>query len=988
MLRIIIILLTVMLYNISSYGQNFTSAAMPDENNNLHLYIRSYCTGNIQWQVSPTFDDDWQNIPGATFNKYPIEAIPENISEKKYRASITMSPNPDLVYSYPFSLRVIEEVSDIQIGDLYDGTFVYYNSGDTTLGTYFADSVKVRPSCDFLNSISYVNSSEIGGGLKNTEEIIMQCGDIGNAANVCYNLELNDHTDWFLPSEKELQHSITMLRNHGIHNIQSKFYGNYYIGGPLSYSRRFWSSTHRLNFWGESVVSMCSSNGQGDYYYHTSSLEDYNHFDVLPSRYITSSATSLCETFFLQRRFNNIQILETENSAIVEISYVGEAIENSSFEWDFDKGNVLNGSGVGPYEVEFAFGGYNEVSLKISSDNCEEDVQFSNPFQVDLLSKSSTLFPGIYDGSISAIDINDDGYLDVFLSGKDTISIYLNKLGGEFELLNTMLPILSESHSSWGDFDNDGDIDLLFSGYNMEEMSPKTYIFENKSGEFSEVAHNLKDLSGGFCEWIDINNDGKLDIILSGIDKDSIKSTRLYHNENGEYIEKSTNFPSVTNSSISIEDRDKNNYLDFIILGITDSVRITEIYNNNQGDFVKDSIDLVGVEHGDARFLDINHDGLLDLYYVGNIKKIQPEINNLGHFYASVLGKLYGAYYLRQEDGKLEEWNNPLERKALIGFAFSGMDSGDFDNDGIIDIAVTGTPAMAWTTSGIGQTPSLDNWIKRSKPSIVKNHINGLAIIEPDIPGSWSCCSNPESSVASKGGYRPSIPLNFESSKIQFADFNNDGRLDILREGNGDGYASAVYFNNLSVENQPPSVPDNPRIENISCDTIRLLWDESIDDHTPQHGITYEFFLGTAPDKCDIFSKLNNRRLRNTYFTVSGLEDGTYYWGVKATDNGKRSSAYSSIQSFEVKCNTDIKELKIENIKVYPNPFNAYIVIAAENSTQFYHYQITNSLGQNITRGKGKGSTIIETSNFESGIFFLTVSNGTSEQMRTIIRIP
>ena len=45
---------------------------------------------------------------------------------------------------------------------------------------------------------------DIGSGLNNTNTIVAKCSSTTNAASICYNLELNGYSDWYLPSVLEM----------------------------------------------------------------------------------------------------------------------------------------------------------------------------------------------------------------------------------------------------------------------------------------------------------------------------------------------------------------------------------------------------------------------------------------------------------------------------------------------------------------------------------------------------------------------------------------------------------------------------------------------------------------------------------------------------------------------------------------------------------------------------------------------------------------
>jgi Concanavalin A-like lectin/glucanases superfamily/PA14 domain/FG-GAP-like repeat/RTX calcium-binding nonapeptide repeat (4 copies)/WD40-like Beta Propeller Repeat len=96
--------------------------------------------------------------------------------------------------------------------------------------------------------------------------------------------------------------------------------------------------------------------------------------------------------------------------------------------------------------------------------------------------------PSITNGSASWGDYDNDGDLDVALSGlgaDGSISkVFLNPVVGtttnqNFTELPTLLPGLQNGSTSWGDYDNDGDLDLLVTGTLGTIATPFFQVYRN-----------------------------------------------------------------------------------------------------------------------------------------------------------------------------------------------------------------------------------------------------------------------------------------------------------------------------------------------------------------------------------------------------------------------------------------------------------------------------------------------------------------------------
>jgi len=118
-------------------------------------------------------------------------------------------------------------------------------------------------------------------------------------------------------------------------------------------------------------------------------------------------------------------------------------------------------------------------------------------------------------------DCNNDGDLDLFVAtgqlGMYVNWFYLNDGDGTFTKV-TDGPLVNEatwsSGSAWGDYDKDGDQDLAVGGYDGPNL-----LFQNDgAGNFEKVLSNSFVTNGNYTEglgWADADNDGDLDIFTA-----------------------------------------------------------------------------------------------------------------------------------------------------------------------------------------------------------------------------------------------------------------------------------------------------------------------------------------------------------------------------------------------------------------------------------------------------------------------------------------
>ena len=153
--------------------------------------------------------------------------------------------------------------------------------------------------------------------------------------------------------------------------------------------------------------------------------------------------------------------------------------------------------------------------------------------------------------AISAADFNNDGYEDLAVSHLDSISmhtnIYTNKYASEvdsgFSLFQQLEGTLYAS-LDWGDYDNDGDLDLISSGFTgietdltgTEYIDPITNVYQqNSQGQFvlDTTLYMLDSVGLSSTQWGDYDNDGDLDLLITGETSEDQLITRVYENLEG-----------------------------------------------------------------------------------------------------------------------------------------------------------------------------------------------------------------------------------------------------------------------------------------------------------------------------------------------------------------------------------------------------------------------------------------------------------------------
>ncbi len=127
--------------------------------------------------------------------------------------------------------------------------------------------------------------------------------------------------------------------------------------------------------------------------------------------------------------------------------------------------------------------------------------------------------PGVFAGSVAWGDYDNDGRLDFLLTGYPGISQLWRNTGSGFSNVTASvapgLPGVYQGSVAWGDYDNDGRLDFLLTG-----CCAGSQLWRNTGSGFSNVtasvAPGLPGVGDSSVAWGDFDNDGRLDFLLTG----------------------------------------------------------------------------------------------------------------------------------------------------------------------------------------------------------------------------------------------------------------------------------------------------------------------------------------------------------------------------------------------------------------------------------------------------------------------------------------
>ncbi len=256
-------------------------------------------------------------------------------------------------------------------------------------------------------------------------------------------------------------------------------------------------------------------------------------------------------------------------------------------------------------------------------------------------------------------DFDGDGLEDVFVvSGGGPLGasesqlapsvLYRNLGNGRFEKLKGFPDLrIHGMAAAWGDYDNDGRLDLIVTSYE------RIYLFHNNGdGTFTDVSHKASlDRYHGFwagASWGDYNRDGYLDLYICGYVRYKPDAQK-----NG-----------TTSEQFGVDVPYSLNPASF------EPERNLLLRNNGKGAFIEVGRQL-HVDNPEGRSLvalwhDFNDDGWPDLYVANDISENKLYLNDHGKFI----------------DAGKQAWVE--EYRGSMGLA-----AGDFDRDGDDDLFIS-----------------------------------------------------------------------------------------------------------------------------------------------------------------------------------------------------------------------------------------------------------------------------------------------------------
>jgi hypothetical protein len=256
--------------------------------------------------------------------------------------------------------------------------------------------------------------------------------------------------------------------------------------------------------------------------------------------------------------------------------------------------------------------------------------------------ETTTPFPNASSSVTIFKDLDNDGDLDLFFSGTANIggafaNIYSNNGFGVFTLVsNPALPKFSSGGAAIADVDNDGDQDIIISTLTSTNVFVADVYKNNGTAVFTAQGSTaFTPVKFTSIAFIDIENDGDKDVIISGKDASNVSSIKLYQNDgSGNYtLNSNSTFLPIAADDVDVADTDNDGDVDFLVSGSqAGSIANTILYTNNgAGVFTQTTTSLQNTFAGKSAFADLDNDGDQDVLVGGSQAGGLPNIYSIAY---------------------------------------------------------------------------------------------------------------------------------------------------------------------------------------------------------------------------------------------------------------------------------------------------------------------------------------------------------------------
>ncbi|MDC7996915.1 FG-GAP-like repeat-containing protein [Gilvibacter sediminis] len=529
-----------------------------------------------------------------------------------------------------------------------------------------------------------------------------------------------------------------------------------------------------------------------------------------------------------------------------------------------------------------------------------------------------------------------------------------------------------------GDIDNDDDLDLLVT-LNIGGGNYAVGWLENNGDQTFEPIQTIRSI-GSFetlgAKLTHADADGNLDVVI--VENSSEMITQYLGDGTGNFDSGTPvdtpvlgDFPSI----LEIIDWDQDGLKD-IILGEPDFLARVHWYKN-LGDGSYAPIQTIAFLSGDPSNIkpgDINDDGILDLIVTVATPTFQRHVTWI------------------EGDGTGGSTTGGTEILVDGDLFFNGLTMNDFNNDNLIDIAVTSAPGdfVRWYSNNGDESVTLEQTIGGAfnQAQIESTDLNNDTY--PDLV--YSSFSAEDILIALNDDTGSGVFTEYDevftsplATIFALADLDQDGFTDIisLSETN----TTITWHRNLINDIDNDGIPNdldnceldpNPDQNDVDGDGIGDACD--VGDYDGDGILDLdEYFTGSDPaDPCD----------PNFGPGTTGYDGTNPIWRAANCDgddstNGEEFDCGTDPYDSSENCVLSINRFSLDNAVIWPNPTNGIIKVQLPSSFPVIELEVYDISGRKVLTSS---TTSIDLSSVSSGIYNLKITTNENFVFKRIVK--
>lgn len=510
-------------------------------------------------------------------------------------------------------------------------------------------------------------------------------------------------------------------------------------------------------------------------------------------------------------------------------------------------------------------------------------------------------------------DFDNDGLIDVFIANQHETFLFRNEGDGNFTKLasdpTTPVSFVSDHQgAAWGDYNNDGYVDLFLASYQLSEESHNSLFTNNGDGTFTAAPETDIVTTKGYSQdpsWIDYDQNGTLDLFVPNYGN----TPNFLYSNLGDSFQAITgeSINGMSFASLGASWADYDNDGDFDVL-IPNNVNAMNVFFENKGDgtFDYNGSLFASTLSTSACWADFDNDGYIDVMLTGGANDKTVLFRNNGNKTFTDVSADQGI-------------NNISYSKAVA--------AADYDQDGFLDFFIANAHGNNHSAEDIlyHNTPNSNHWLQVNLVGTLSNRSAIGAVVSVNTGSRWQFRA-----IQSKTGN------NAQSSLRAHFGLGEHTTIDkIVVEWPGKGYQEIVdqKADEIITEIPLPVGPAGGQAYKESARQIDVTWTDNSSEET---GFRIE-----RSSNGSLFAQVGEVPANTTSFTDKTVMPGnTYSYRIASMVPG----GYSTFSKTEDVVITGVTEAGSANISVFPNPAGDYVYIMRQGHPE-YPVKIINAAG-------------------------------------------